>query len=144
MHIQSINSYNPSSKGLYFSKVSNVLFNKEAKYITQEQVKVSERGIRYIEDTAIPQKIKERFMKIPFIQEVSEKFDTFIFFRELAKGHENNLGWGHFSYAKISWADFSRNMAQNRRVDGSSAISIELATDKMFKNLEQKNFSDIA
>ena len=144
MHIQSINSYNPSTKGLYFSKVSNVLFNKDAKYITQKQVKISEHGIRYIEDTSIPQKIKERFQNNPFIKELAEQFDTFVFFRELPKGHENNLGWGHFSYAKISWADFSKNMAQKRTVDGNSAISVNFATDKMFKNLEQKIFCDVA
>ena len=121
-----------------------MLFNKNTKYITQEQVKISERGIRYIENTGIPQNIKERFQNNPFIKELAEQFDTFVFFRELPKGHENNFGWEHFSFAKISWADFSKKMAEQRNVQGSSPISQELATDKMFKNLEQQNFCQIA
>ena len=141
MHIQDLNSYNPSSKGLYFTKISSVLFNKNAKYITQEPVKTSEKGIRYIENTEIPKNIKDRFLKIPFIKELSENFDTFIFFREIPKGHRNNFLKEHIACTKISWADFSKEYAQVRRVDGHSPVSEDLALEKMFKNLEQENFS---
>lgn len=143
MHIQSINSYNPSSKGLYFTKVSSVLFNKNAKYITQEPVKTSEKGIRYIENTEISKSLKERFLKIPFIKELSENFDTFIFFREIPKGHKNNFLKEHMAFTKISWADFSKEYAQVRRVDGHSPVSEDLALEKMFKNLEKENFSEL-
>jgi len=35
-------------------------------------------------------------------------------------------------------------MAQKREVQGCSPISQEIATDKMFKNLENRDFCDFA
>ena len=43
-------------------------------------VKVSEQGIRYIEDRMISEEMKERFKSNLFIRELSKKFDTFVFF----------------------------------------------------------------
>ena len=146
MRIQSIDKNNPSMKaGLYFTKKSSVLYNKSKnlKFITNEPVKVSKEGTRYIEDNVIPQSIKDRFASIPFIKELSEKFDTFIFYREIPKNHYNNSGFHNISYAQIGWADYSKVMAERRDVQGCSPISQEIATEKMFKNLEQKNFCDI-
>lgn len=149
MHIQSIDSFNqnPAMKaGLYFTKKSNVIYNKDLniKYATDEIVKVSKEGSRYIEDNLIPQSIKDRFAKIPFIKDLSEKFDTFIYFREIPKEHKNNSGFHNISFAQIGWADYSKGMAQKREVQGCSPISQEIATDKMFKNLESCNFCDIS
>ena len=147
MRIQSISGVKqaPAMKaGLYFTKKSNVLYNKDKKirYVTDEVVKVSKEGSRYIEDNLISKSIKDRFANIPFIKELSEKFDTFIFFRELPKEHKNNSGFHNLSFAKIGWADYSKGMAETREVQGCSQISQELATERMFKNLKDCNFCD--
>lgn len=149
MRIQSIDNskQNLSMKaGLYFTKNSNVLYNKDIniKYLTNEVVKVSKEGSRYIEDNLIPQSIKERFANNPFIKGLSEKFDTFVFFREVPKEHKSNSGFHNISFAQIGWADYSKGMAQKREVQGCSPISQEIATDKMFKNLENLDFCDFA
>ena len=147
MRIQSIeNRYTPSMKaGLYFSKTSNVLFNQNAsiKYATDEIVKISKEGSRYIEDTAISQTIKDRYAKIPFIKELSEKFDTFVHFHETAKGGHANQ-FNYISYTKVSWADYSKKQAEQRDFIGQSPVSQELATEKMFRNVENCRFQDIA
>ena len=132
--------------GLYFTINSNVIYNRspKIKYLTDEVVKVSKEGSRYIEDNIIPQSIKERFANNSFIKELSEKFDTFVFFREIPKEHENNSGFHNIAFAQIGWADYYKGMAQKREVQGCSPISQEIATDKMFKNLENRDFCDFA
>ena len=144
MKINSIDNYRiqPSMQaGLYFSKTSNVIFNKNANYKTEEIVKLSQEGFKYIEDTKTPQIIKEKFAKIPFIKNLAEKFDTFIFFREIPKGAYKNFD--NFSYTKISWGDTTKKMAEIRRAEGNSPISQTLATEKMFKNIEKETFVNI-
>ena len=128
-------------KGLYFSKKSNVIYNINPKfeYITDEVVKVSEDGSRYIEDNLILPSIKERFAKIPFIKELAEKFDTFVFFREIPK--EDNCNFNHLTYAIIGWADYSKEAAQRKAVIGRSTSSQKLATEDMFNNLEKGIFN---
>ena len=147
MRISSINNYetSPSMKaGLYFTKTSSVLFNKDknVKYMSNEVVKVSKEGSRYIEDTHILPEMKERFAKIPFIRDLAEKFDTFVHFHETSKGERTNQ-FEHVSYAKVSWADYSKQYAEKREFIGRSPISQELATSKMFMNIENENFSGI-
>lgn len=149
MRIQSIDNskQSPTMKaGLYFIKKSNVLFNRDPniKFITKDFVKVSKDGFRYIEDNLIPQSIKDRFAKNSFVKDLSEKFDTFIFYRELPKGHKNNFGCENIAFAKISWADFTQSHAQMREVNGHSPISEDLAIDKMFKELEKCKFCAIS
>lgn len=144
MRISSIlaNNYEPSMKaGLYFTKTSNVLFNKSKnlKYITDEIVKVSNEGSRYIEDTQISEAMKKRFMQIPFIKQLAEKFDTFIFFREIPKD-ESFFKLDHISYSKISWADYSLKNAQSRDFVGKSRNSQLEATKNMLMNID-KNVS---
>lgn len=149
MRIQSIDNskQSPTMKaGLYFTKKSNALFNRDPniKFITKDVVKVSKDGLRYIEDNLIPQNIKDRFVKNPFIKELSEKFDTFVFYRELPKGHKNNFGCENIAFAKISWADSTQSHVQMRAVNGYSPVSKDLAIDKMFTNLENRNFCAIS
>ena len=149
MRIQSIEHYSkhaPVMKaGLYFTKNTNVIYNKDldVRFLTDEIVKVSKEGSRYIEDNSISQRIKDRFARIPFINELSEKFDTFVFFRELPKEHKNNSGFHNISLARIAWTDNSKKMSERREVRGYSPISQEFATEKMFKNIENGNFCDI-
>lgn len=144
MQIKTIDKYSiqPSMQaGLYFSKTSNVLFNKNANYKTGEIVKLSQEGFKYIEDTKTTQIIKEKFANIPFIKNLAEKFDTFIFFREIPKGLYKNFD--NFSFTKISWCDTTKKMAEIRRAEGNSPISQTLATEKMFKNIEKETFVNI-
>ena len=144
MRISSINNFetNPSMKaGLYFTKTSSVLFNKDTnvKNISKEVVKVSKEGSRYIEDVHILPEIKERFAKIPFIRNLAEKFDTFLYFHQTPKGERTNQ-FEHVSFAKVSWSDYSKNSVEKREFEGRSPITQELATEKMFKNIEQRKF----
>ena len=144
MKINSIDKYRiqPSMQaGLYFCKTSNVIFNKNANYKTEEIVKISQDGFKYTEETRIPQIIKEKFAKIPFIKNLAEKFDTFIFFSEIPKGAYMNFD--NFSYTKISWGDTTKKIAQERVAEGNSPISQTLATEKMLKNIEKENFANI-
>ena len=131
------NNYAPTMMaGLYFTKTSNVLFNKNPniKYATDELVKVSKEGSRYIEDTNISQAMKKRFSKIPFIRKLAEQFDTFVHFHETPKGSATSK-FKHISYAKISWADYSKKSAETRDFVGMSPFSQESATNEMFKKL---------
>ena len=70
MHITRVNnSSSINAKGLYFTRASNVLFNKNPKINFQnpiDVVKKSEQGFRYIEDRTVSEKLKDRFMSIPF------------------------------------------------------------------------------
>ena len=146
MRIQSINN-NVVSKGLYFTKTSNVLFNKDKSinYLNNDAVKISEQGFRYIEDTSVAENIKEKFANIPFVKNLAEKFDVFVFFRELPVGHHNNFGNTHFAFSKISWAEIGdKEAAEIRIAKGNSPVLQEYATEKMFKNIEKENFSEIA
>ena len=131
------NNYAPTMMaGLYFTKTSSVLFNKNPniKYATDELVKVSKEGSRYIEDTNISQVMKERFSKIPFIKKLAEQFDTFVHFHESPKGSTISK-FEHVSYAKISWADYSKKSAEAREFLGMSRLSQESAKNRMFKEL---------
>lgn len=128
----------PSMKaGLYFSKTSNVLFNQNPNinYVTNEVVKISKEGSRYIEDTTIPQVIKKYFAEIPFIKELAQKFDTFIHFCKVPKGGRFNKS-EFVAYAKISWADYSKKYAEQKDFIGTSTVSQEAALYDLFRQLE--------
>ena len=73
MHVANVqaSNFSPSmKKGLFFTKGYTVLYNQDRNinYVTKEAVKVSENGCRYIEDTLIPQSIKNRFANNPFVK----------------------------------------------------------------------------
>ena len=139
-------NFSPSMKrGLYFTKGSIVLYNQDRNinFVTKEAVKVSNDDCRYIEDTLIPQSIKDRFANIPFVKKLSKQFDTFIFFREVQIGDKNNASGEHLAFANIGWADFSKKMAEKREVIGHSPKSQEAALEQMFNNLKICNFGYI-
>ena len=163
MRIQSINNYHnqPSCKaGLYFTK-AHPIFNRQAEFITDEIVKTSKDGFKYIEDTQISEELKDRFAKTTLISDLAEKFDTFICFSEIPIGHKSNPSdFEHFAFARIWWGDEREswckqcynkirksfnikpvpNYAQIREVFSHSEKSIQSATEKMFKNLEKGIF----
>ena len=146
MRIQSIANNSPSMKsGLYFTKTSNVLFNKnpDIKYMTDEIVKVSKEGSRYIEDTKISQTLKDRFAQIPLVKELAAKFDTFIHFHEIQKGGKNSQ-FENVSCTQIIWADSKKPSIEKREFVGRSPLSKESATDKMLQNIEKQRFAHIS
>lgn len=142
MRIQKINNYTTFQQGLYFTRVSNVLFSKnpEIKYqLTDPEdiVQVSETGARYLEDKQTSQEVKDKIAKIPFIDFLSKNFDTFVL---LTPPRENFSGPGFYSYIAISWADYSKKYAQRIEILGNSDISKEDARNDLFKKLQDKGF----
>lgn len=126
-------------RGLYFVQSPTVLFDKTAKLdsFAKKIVSSSNEGYRYIEDTAISPKIKERIANIPFVKDLADKFDTFVY---LSKPFKNNYYNKHYSHLKIIWADESKDIPQKCDVIGSSPKSSKIAVSNMIKNLETQEF----
>ena len=133
MQIQKTNNLN-FTNGLYFSKASNVCFNKSADFINKEGVKLSKDGYKYIEQTKLSKDIKKRFADNKFIKNISEKFDTFVWFCKIPKD-KVITGADNISIARIMWADTTKPSAQVRQVIGVSNKSLDDAQDKMFELL---------
>ena len=76
MKIQQQNSYNPSMKALYFTKVLPRM-SEAVKYKNQ---KVTQTGIKYVEDTSakLTPIMREAFEENRFIKKLAEKFDVFV------------------------------------------------------------------
>ena len=139
MYVSKINNEIHFKNGLYFTKSSSVLFNKsnEVNYLSEEIVKKSPTGARYIENTGLSQEIKNAFSKIPFIKNLSEKFDTFVWFSKIPKENKNEQ---FMTVAKISWADYSKPKAEERMAYATSNVSEEDSFDILIKNIENKKF----
>jgi len=121
--------------GVYFSKASNICFDKSADFVTDKLiVKVSEGGYKYCEDIATPKYIKDKFIKNEFIEKLAKKFDTFIWFRQIDQNAK--MGNESMAVAKIWWADPSKQMAQSKDIIGTSKKSSEEALDLMFEKLQ--------
>ena len=65
------------------------------------------------------------------------------FFWELPVGQSNNFCKQHFSFSRISWADYTKAHLELRVAQGENHISIEIAINNMFKNIENKNFQKL-
>lgn len=63
--------------GLYFAK-PGVLFNPNANYVNPEGQKITEKGVRYFESIELSESIRKKIAEIPFIKELSEKYETFV------------------------------------------------------------------
>lgn len=139
MYVSKINNEINFKNGLYFTKSSSVLFNKsnEVNYLSEEIVKKSPTGARYIENTGLSQEIKDTFSKIPFIKNLSEKFDTFVWFSHIPKESANEK---FQTIAKISWADYSKTKAEERMAYATSNVSEKDSFDILIKNIENKKF----
>ena len=141
MQIQSIQNlhYAPSHKGVYFSSNGSFL-TVSRKNIANQMLGITKRGMEYPKDNTIPKDIKQKFLSLPFINNLSKKFDVFIYYRE----HPNLLGEGenaqNVSTSKIIWTDYSKQFANEVFVAGSSSKSQAEATNNMFSNIEHKNF----
>ena len=136
MHIQPINDVKcVSSKGLYFAKFG-VLFNKRAEFLKNSGVSVSETGVRYFEDTSIPQKIKEAVEKNKYIKNLADKYDTFVSYS--CRISPFNKKW--VAILQLSWADYSQKFASKRDVFSKlDSADKQSAEDSLLKNMA-KNF----
>ncbi len=76
MKIQQQNSYNPNMKALYFTKVRPIV----AKAVKYKDQKVTQNGIKYVEDTSakLTPIMREAFEENRFIKNWAEKFDVFV------------------------------------------------------------------
>ena len=125
-----INMSQPSSvkfgSGVYYTEDSNIGFVKNIKTMAKDGVKFSEEGYKYHE-AKLPQEIKDRFENNELIKNLSEKYDTFIWFEDLECGNRN------FVISKIMWNPTEENFPQAFPVVGYSEVSREDAIDKMFE-----------
>lgn len=127
-------------RSVYFSR-SGWVFLKDKSGWAGETTGTTERGIKYLIDTKIPDNIKSRFMQIPFIQSLSGKNEVFIHYNEVPKGSSIALGDKIMSTAKIIWTDYTKAFADVIYAGGVSTESQEDATEQLLKNIEKKNVS---
>ena len=135
--------------GLYFAKTPYILFNKKTSinYFANEKFKynifnseilTSKEGFRYIKDDITSADIKKEVTNLPFIKDLSERFDTFVvchkpsFIYNLKK---------YSSVLEVFWADYSKGQVQNEVVIGYSKKSETAAVENMIHNLSIKEFS---
>ncbi len=139
MHISKINNGINFKSGLFFTKSSSVLFNKSenVSYLSEEIVKKSPTGARYIENTGLSQEIKDAFSKIPFVKNLAEKFDTFVWFSHIPKESANEK---FQTIAKISWADYSKSKAEERMAFAESKISEKDSFENLIDNINNEKF----
>lgn len=133
MQVQRSNNL-PFRSGLYFSKSSQVLFNKTLNFVNKEGVKISEGGYQYKEHTRIPESIKDMFRRSPFLKTLSKNFDTFVWFDTIPK--DGNYDH-HLAVAKILWADPTKKYAQTREIVCTSKKSTAAALKKIFEALDK-------
>lgn len=143
MLVQPINMDDISFKSLYFTKTGNVLFNPYAKFIQKDGIKVSKRGYKYIEDSTISPKIKERFLNNSFIRDLAAKNDLFIWYREVSDIKGQDRKPGYISMAKIIWSDIKSQFAQEQLIMGDSFVSQAKATESMFNKLNNGIFEKL-
>ena len=122
-------------KGVYFIKNPSVIFEKSAKLnaLSKDVFSISQDGFKYVENKKIAPELKEKILQAPFIKELAEKFDTFVY---LSKPLKNNYyDKRYYSHMKIKWAE-------NEKCDviGSSADSAKAAVASLLNNLETQNF----
>lgn len=122
-------------KGVYFVKNPSIIFEKKQKVIVAHKdiFSVSQDGFKYIENKNIKADLKNRITNAPFIKELAEKFDTFVYLSKPLKNDYYNKKY--YSHMKIKWAE-------NKKCDviGGSADSAKAAVASMLNNLETQNF----
>ena len=137
MHIQSINnSSNLSSKGLYYAK-TNALVDKSVNALAKECVSVSENGIRYVEDKAIPQIIKDAVEGNKYIKDVADKYDTFVSYVR----DKGILTRAHISQLILEWRDgVQGNLQQKLALSNLREKTAEEADQNLAKNIKKMYF----
>ena len=144
-----LNNKTSFKKGLYFAKTPYILFNKKTpiNYFANEKFKynifnseilTSKEGFRYIKDDTTSTNIKKKIADLPFIKDLSERFDTFVVchkpsFTDTLKKYSSVL--------EVFWADYSKGQVQNEVVIGFAKKSEADAIENMLHNLSIKEFS---
>lgn len=120
----------PSMKAGIFYYEGLPLFNRKLEFLHPENQKVSPEGIRYFEDTTVPENIKSRIEEIPLVKTLAKCKDVFVWFRTTTKPS--------FSHARIDvlYADYSKSRAAHHRVEGYA--------DEYFNKGEIGKATDIA
>lgn len=123
-------------KGLYFTKSSHIEISKKFQntLTSNETIRESKEGFKYIVDTQTPQALKEKLAKIPFIKQLAEKYDTFIFCGEPFKCSFFN---DYYSYLRVMWADRTKANVRIETFSGQSSISEQKAQEHMLNSLEK-------
>ena len=81
MKTQQLGRNNITSKGLYFAK-AKPLNSQYFNYTNRIEQKLSQQGIKYLEDNLILSNIKEKISGISIIKQLAKKFDTFVVYNE--------------------------------------------------------------
>lgn len=143
MKISAINSNtqnNPSfQKGLYFTKTSTVMFDKSKSLNcwAREHISTSSDGFKYLENKSASKSLKETIANIPFVKDLAERFDTFVYLR---KPFRSPYFGKNYSPLKIQWFDESKGAVQSVEVLGKDGFSNDKAVKNMINNLETQNF----
>ena len=131
MQVQRVNSAGPSfGAGLYFTELSFPLLDKGLSVIKQSGVKVSKEGYKYVELKRLPQSVKERFTENKFLKNLSDKFETFVWFQSFKENKETFMP--NIAAMKFFWIDSKNSAIQSRFIQTSSKVSKEDAINKMF------------
>ena len=141
MKIQPIN-YSVSSKGLYFttSKPLRPLTELGARKTTNNIIKISEQGIKYVEDTGIKPEVKEKFAKINWINKLAENKDVFVFFKTIRKRAKDSP-YKYETLVDIRYLGQDGLKTEGRVVIGASNLSAESATKNIFRQLRKRNYA---
>ena len=101
MKINSVGNagYSPACKELYFIKTPTIAIDKGMEYMVQENVSKSRNGVRYLKDNEISGEIKEKLASLPFIQKISNKYETFVWYAE-SKLQNVYRSWVKISHIK--------------------------------------------
>ncbi len=147
MYVQSINDgYNPSMKEIYFTEVYPI-FDKSLRFskkvLNKRNVSQSKNGYKFIENKNISGELKDKYMEIPFVRELSEKYDTFVLNKTVG-----SIFGGDITYASVIWVNPEKECAQSLKTVGRSALQEVSANEdiinklKDFKYKERKNYVD--
>lgn len=141
MNVGKIDNNTTFMSGVYFSRASNICFDKGGKFIRDMGLtKVSENGYKYIEDISMSKPLKERFTEKEFINKLAKKFDTFIWHKQIPADEKG--GNGFLSMVKIWWADPSESKAGSKEIIGASKNSADEALENMFDKISLIPVSD--
>lgn len=134
MRVQKLNNNTTFTNGVYFSKASNICFDKGGNFVNPKAfVRTSENGYKYIEDISIPEILKKRLLENEYIKNLAQQFDTFIWHKQFPVDKKKNNGY--ISMVKIWWADLSKAKGQ-KEIIGVSKTNTDEALENMFEKLK--------
>ena len=104
---------NPSmTAGLYFAK-PGVLFNPNVSFVDTEGQKITQKGVRYFENNELAENIRKRISEIPFVKELSKKYETFVTVIQSKPKDTTNI-----QKIEIQYADYEKNKVKKYEAYG--------------------------